>query len=770
MKLKIVLIIFILMSCKKHDTSSTKPEISQINVLPKPQNIEIGEGYFYFNNQTSFVVKDESAQKILDFFSEKIKITSGYTLKPATTNNHDNIIELITDNNLSFGEEEYNLSVTSHKITIKAKTGQGLFYGMQTLFQVIPLYSSAFTKDNTYKIPAVTIQDAPQLKWRGFHLDVSRHFFSTGFIKKQLDILSIFKINKFHWHLTDDQGWRIEIKKYPELVSTGSVRKENDGSLYKGHYTQEEIKEVVNYAKERYIDVIPEFDVPGHVMAVLAAYPELSCESRKYEVRNLWGVESAILCPGKETTYEFIDNVVKELSQLFPYQYFHMGGDEVPKVQWENSAQCQNLKNKKGLKNNEELQGYFMKRVEKILAKYNKKMIGWDEVMDGGVTRATTIMSWQGEEAGIKAANNGHDVIMTPSKYVYLNFYQGDYKAEPLAFGGYITLKDAYTYNPVPHTIKEENRKHILGLQGNMWSEYTYKGKTIEYLLYPRILALAETGWTKTQNKNFNDFLNRLTHIYPILDKYNVNYHIPLPEGPTANRIVFTDSVKVSFTTTRPVKMVYTTDGTTPAATAKVYKDTLIFHKDTNLKIASVLETGKMSKVRNIQLVKESYLNPVETPQLQNGLKMRTLKGYYKNIADVDTIRSVKTSYIKKIEDVNTAYHWGHEVNTENFKAVFLDGYIKIPQDGIYYFSSTVDKLWIGNKLIINYKDTLKKHPKENSVALKKGIHKLKIIYLNNLGKGWATDWNPVEIKYRKSTEKEYKLVNEHMIFINKDH
>ncbi|WP_103070085.1 family 20 glycosylhydrolase [Aquimarina sediminis] len=766
MNLRIIPFFFLIfITCKSPD--NTSPVIDKsLSITPKPLNVKKTQGHFELNKTTTFLCHEESSKVIANFFIEKLKISTGHSFSISNNgDNNKNTIQLIKETSSDFDDEEYAVSITKDQVSIKAKTDQGLFYGMQTLMQLLPQYNTTNKTQLPFKIQAVDINDKPRFAWRGMHLDVSRHFFSTDFIKKQLDVLSLFKINKFHWHLTDDQGWRIEIKKYPKLTSIGSKRKNADGTFHQGYYTQEEIKEVVAYAKERFIDVIPEFDTPGHAIAILAAYPELSCEDEKYEVRNLWGVESSILCAGKEETYTFIEDVIKELSSLFPYEYYHMGGDEVPKDQWKNSLVCQELKKREGLKDEKEIQSYFMARVEKILVKYKKKMIGWDEILEGGITPTTNIMSWQGEEGGIKAANEGHDVIMTPSQFCYFNFYQGDPKAEPLAFGGYIPLEKVYNYDPIPKEIAEDKKKHILGAQGNVWTEYTYEDETIEYLLYPRILALAETTWTQKENKAYDNFLDRLDPIYEILDYYKINHHIPLPEGPTANNIVFIDSVNVSFSTTHPVKMVYTTDGTDPNANSKAYTDPLHFTEDTELRIASILKNGKMSNIRKITIVKKSPIAPIGKTDLSQGLIMKEVKGYFNNISDISNTTEPQTSIIKKIEDANTTYHWGHQVNKDNFKAIFLDGFIDIPEDGVYYFSSAQDQIWIADQLVIDYKESLKKHPKENSIALQKGKHKLKIVYLNNVAKGWATDWNTVELKYRKASEVDYLEVDENMIF-----
>ncbi|MHA7056250.1 family 20 glycosylhydrolase [Aquimarina sp. M1] len=761
----IVSIFIVLISCQEKEKPVVAVNTSP-RITPMPLSLLEKQGTFTVNKETSFFTKNNETTKIAQFFIDVINDRTGLKLR-TTDQKKENSIQLLIDNDLKLNEEGYLLKTYEDHISIISKSAKGLFYGAQSLMQLLPLIpNDNFKGDKTFIIPSVDIKDEPAFAWRGVLLDVSRHFFTVEFIKKQLDFLATLKINKFHWHLTDDQGWRIEIKKYPKLTEIGAKRGSTERNIYHGFYTQDDIKEVVAYAKERFIDVIPEFDMPGHARAILASYPELACVEKPFEIREIWGVDYNILCAGKEEVYVFAENVIREMAALFPYTYFHVGGDEVPKRNWKESELCQKLMKKENLKDEKELQSYFMARIEKILQDHGKIMIGWDEILEGGITETTNIMSWQGEKGGIKAANEGHDVIMTPLEYVYLNFYQGSKQVEPMAFGGHTTLQKSYNYNPIPEAIQENKRHHILGLQGNLWAEQTDNDDIAEYQLYPRLIAIAETGWTPKKNKNFNSFLNRLNNLYPILDYHNINYHIPLPEGPSSDYIAFLDSVTLPFNTTHPVKMVYTTDGSDPTQTSSEYTKAFTFDETTTLKIASVLPHGKISKTRTLNIVKQSYLQPIKASMdLSPGLKIKTIKGHFLDIDEIEKGTPSEVSVIKNIREANHTYDWGHEVKKENFKAVFLEGYIDIPEDGIYYFSSTQDQIWIGDQLVIDYKKVIKKHPEESSVALKKGKHKLKIIYLNNIVKGWASDWNTVELKFRKESDKDYQIVDEHMIF-----
>lgn len=761
-KLLLIITIFI--------TGCTQPESkiisnTHLGITPKPKHLSKKEGAFLISKTTTLFYKEASVATVADFFIPVLKKITGLSLEVSTQSEKNNI-QLLLDDSITSNAEGYRLTIATDHIIIKANTTQGLFYGMQSLMQLLPSNDIAHTSENiAFAVSALEIKDEPAFLWRGMHLDVSRHFSSVDFIKKQLDVLALFKINKFHWHLTDDQGWRIEIKKYPKLTEIGSKRKNDDGTTYGGFYTQEEIKEVVAYAKERFIDVIPELETPGHAIAALAAYPELACHEGSYKTRELWGVESNVFCPGKPETFAFIENIIDEMAPLFPYEYFHVGGDEVPKEKWKTCPHCQKLIKTESLKDENGLQSYFMAQVEQMLQKRNKKMIGWDEILDGGITPTTNIMSWQGEEGGIKAANEGHDVVMTPIKYTYLNFYQGDHKVEPIAFGGYVPLELVYNYHPIPSEIAEDKRKHILGAQGNVWTEYAETEEEIEYLIYPRIIALAEVTWTPKNEKNFDDFLQRLNHLYPILEQHDINYHIPLPEGPPTNLIKFSDSIKVDFATTHPIKMVYTTDGTKPNANSPIYAAPFTFTTDTELKIATILPHGKMSAIRELYVVSQKPIEAIPINKTVPGLRMKTIKGHFKTIAEIPIEAPSETSIINEISEANTIHHFGYDIKEENLRAVILEGYIDIPEDGSYFFSSSQPQVWIADQLVIDHKAAITKHEEDGSIVLKKGIHKIKIVYLNNVIKGWASDWDTVALKYRKTTDPEYQMVTKEMLF-----
>jgi len=423
--------------------------------------------------------------------------------------------------------EWYSLSVTAKTITINAVEEAGLFRGSRTLIQLL---QQGLT---TGSLSCLTISDHPRFPWRGMHLDVCRHFFPVEFVKKYIDLLARYKMNSFHWHLTEDQGWRMEIKSHPNLTEVGAWRKgsqvgpysrrEYDSIPYGGFYTQDEIREVVAYAAARHINVVPEIELPGHAMAALAAYPHLGCTGGPYEVQKGWGVFEDVFCAGNDSVFDLLEDVLSEVMELFPSPYIHIGGDECPKEAWKTCAKCQARKKSAGLKDEHELQSWFIQRIEKFVNAKGRKIIGWDEILEGGLAPNATVMSWQGIEGGIAAARSGHYAVMSPGSHCYFDHYQGDPANEPLAIGGYTTVQKVYSYEPIPAELKPEEHKYILGAQGNVWTEYILTPEHVEYMAVPRMLALAEVLWTPKEKRNEADFIARLEREFPRLEAMKVN-------------------------------------------------------------------------------------------------------------------------------------------------------------------------------------------------------------------------------------------------------
>ena len=752
-----------------------KPYNEGINIIPMPQNLVQNQGVFKLSSGTSFGATTDEAKTVAEFFAAKMRNATGYNISVSDKGD----ITLTLDAALDVNDEGYTLDVTSEGVTVKAKTPQGLFYGMQSFMQLLPAEIESAEKASgiAWQAPAVSIKDEPRFGYRGVMLDVCRHFIPVEDIKKQIDVLSLFKINRLHWHLTEDQGWRIEIKKYPKLTEVGSKRIDGEGTEYKGYYTQEEIKEVVKYAQDRFITIVPELEMPGHELAAIAAYPELSCKGEAITPRVIWGVEDIVMCPGKEDMFVFLENVIKEMVELFPGTYFHVGGDECPKTSWKNCPTCQARIKKEGLKADgkhtaeERLQSYVITRMEGVLAKYGKKIIGWDEILEGGLSPDATVMSWRGEEGGIASALQDHDVIMTPGgNGMYLDHYQGDSKIEPVAIGGYTTLEKTYSYNPTPDTLVAMKKDHFVkGVQTNIWAEYLYNVDLVEYRMYPRVLALSEIGWTNVDRKNFDDFARRINNAYVRLDEHAVNYHIPQPEQPngSCNFVAFVDSTSLEFKTTRPVKMVYTIDGTEPTAQSTEYTAPLTFTETTTLKIASALPSGKLSPVRTIQVEKQTLAPAKEVAKTTPGLNMQVFDGMYLNVEALKSanVQPKTTKVIKETKELREQVQTSESMRGVKQYAAVAEGYVNIPEDGVYYISSDLEEVWIDGKLLINNGGEVKRFSRhDNSVALAKGLHEIKAVFLGHIIGGWPSNWNDGSINLRKADADKFTKIDGKML------
>lgn len=502
------------------------------NVVPLPKSVVMAKGLpFNLTNATTIVYEGTNPEmkRNARFLSEYIQQASG--IKTAVLDKRDKkaaAIVLTIDPKVA-GAEAYRLSVNNKQVTIAASTPAGVFYGIQTLRKSLPVQ----TTGEAITLPAVTVADAPRFGYRGMMLDCARHFFPLSFVKKFIDILAMHNMNVFHWHLTEDQGWRLEIKSHPELTTKSSMRSGtvighnatvDDSIPHGGFYTQQEAREIVEYARQRHITVIPEIDMPGHMLAALAAYPELGCTGGPYEVGHRWGVYKDVLCLGKESTYKFVQDVIDEVVDIFPAKYFHIGGDESPTVMWEKCPKCLQ-KAKDENTDIKHLQQYFTNRVEKYLNGKGKSIIGWDEILEGKINQSATIMSWRGVEPGIKAAKQGHDVIMTPSSHVYFDHYQAkDTKHEPDAIGGCSPVEKVYSYEPLPDTLSAEAKNRIKGVQANLWTEYIPFTTQAEYMVLPRMAALAEVQWTPVAKKNFDDFSKRALRLSDLYDRYGYQY------------------------------------------------------------------------------------------------------------------------------------------------------------------------------------------------------------------------------------------------------
>lgn len=524
MKTKILLIILMF-------TTFVQVFPQQVAIIPQPAKLQINVGEFILNSGCSLEFDDKNQEmvRIAGFLNDFLKKSYDFQLK---NNGKGKSVQFKLAKLPALGSEGYKLKVDKNGITIYANASAGIFYGFQTLKQLLPLTAEAAS----VVVPAVEIEDQPRFTWRGNLLDVARHYFPVSFIKKYINILASYKLNVLQLHLTDDQGWRIEIKKYPELTEIAHWReetvvglyrnsKEFDGIGYGGFYTQEQLRDLVKYAADRFITIIPEIEMPGHASAALAAFPSLGCTGGPYMVQTTWGIHKDVFCAGKDETFQFLQNVLDEVMNIFSSEFIHVGGDECPKDAWEKCAACQQRIKDEGLKDEHELQSWFITRMDHYLSSNGRRLVGWDEILEGGLAPGATVMSWRGTEGGIKAAKEGHDVVMSPNSHLYFDYYQSQNKeSEPLAIGGFLPLEKVYAYEPIPDAITAEEAKHILGAQANLWTEYISMTKQVEYMLLPRILALSEVVWTLKKEKDFPDFEKRVIVDYERMKKQGINF------------------------------------------------------------------------------------------------------------------------------------------------------------------------------------------------------------------------------------------------------
>ncbi|CAN5281424.1 family 20 glycosylhydrolase [soil metagenome] len=654
--------------CMLQSTLAVCQSTDRYTIIPRPAQLEARSGEFIINHTTtiSLPFSQTALKAIVDTFGHQLNRSSGLTIalrntSKASQEDRDTgstLIHFLPTRDTTLSEEGYRIDVTDKLVTIEAANPKGFFYAVQTLYQLLPPAvlghrgkgmgggakgtERLLTDQNPLPhahspmpltIPACRIEDRPRYVYRGMHLDVSRHFFHVAFIKKYIDLMALHKFNTFHWHLTDDQGWRIEIKKYPKLTQIGSHRSETiighyddydpqvfDGKPYGGFYTQADIREVVRYAATKYINVVPEIELPGHALAALAAYPELGCSPRSlsnepYRVSTKWGVFDDVFCP-TERTFAFLEDVLTEVMALFPSQYIHIGGDECPKTVWRKNAFCQQLIKRQKLKNESELQRYFVIRIDKFVTSKGRRIIGWDEILEGDspklrLSSKATLMSWRGIKGGIKAAQQQHDVIMTPGQFCYFDHFQGDPEMEPTGFGGALPLAKAYSYDPTPAELSPADATHILGVQGNIWTEYISTPDQAEYMIWPRAVAMAEVAWTPVALKNYDDFRRRLAIHFERLSTLNVNYArtiydaIPIAKPTPEGKVEVTLSNETSSSSSSPdfpaQAIRYTTDGSTPSGESPVYEKPFVLEKSATIRTATFHNGNPLSQLAKVR-------------------------------------------------------------------------------------------------------------------------------------------------------------------------
>ena len=586
--------------------SDRKKAQGDFEIVPLPQEVKAQNSHPFLLTPATVITYpegNEQMQQTAWFLASYIEDVTGYAIRTAPSAEGKAPIHLSVDKSIQ-NPEGYRLAVTDQGIEIAGGSEAGVFYGVQTLRKSLP----ATAKAMDIEIPAVQINDYPRFRYRGMMLDVSRHFFSIYEVKKYIDILALHNINTFHWHLSDDQGWRIEIKKYPELTQIGSQRKETvighnsgeyDGQPYGGFYTQDEVRDVIAYAKKRFITIIPEIDMPGHQLAALATYPELGCTGGPYEVWRQWGISEDVICAGNEKSMQFLEDVLAEIIDLFPSEYIHVGGDECPKVRWEHCPKCQARIKAEGIKGDskhsaeEYLQSYVISRMEKFVESKGRHIIGWDEILEGGLAPNATVMSWRGVSGGIEAAKQQHNVIMTPNTYLYFDYYQSsDTEHEPQAIGGYLPLERVYSLEPTAG-IPDESKKYVIGAQANLWTEYIPSFRQVEYMVMPRIAALSEVQWSNPAKKDYKTFLPRLVRLTALYDQQRYNYAKNIFDiQATFTPDTESGQIIVDLTTMGNGDIRYTLDGSEPSANSLLYEAPLKIKEDADIRAVVVRPNG----------------------------------------------------------------------------------------------------------------------------------------------------------------------------------
>lgn len=588
-------------------------------IIPQPLHLTTGKGFFTITGKTQILFTSEGAglEAVAKQLADGLREHTGLQLpvselQPGKTKNAI-ILRLQAD---TLGEEGYHLMVNNAGVEIRATRPAGAFYASQTLYQLLPVEETAKV---SVRVPAVTITDKPRFGWRGLMLDVGRYFYAVDYIKRYIDYLAMHKMNTFHWHLTEDHGWRIEIKKYPRLTSVGAWRKGTqynnrdriNNTPHGGYYTQDQIREVVAYAQSKFVTIVPEIEMPGHSYAAQVAYPELSCTRQPSEMLVQWGIQKDIFCAGREHTFNFLEDVLSEIAALFPGEVIHIGGDEAPKNRWKACPDCQRRIKEEGLKDEHELQRYFITRIEKFMQTKGKRIIGWDEILEGGLAPNAIVMSWRGEAGGIAAAKMHHEVVMAPNHFMYLDYYQGEPYLEPYSIGGFLPLRRVYSYEPVPAELSTEQAQFIRGVQANIWCEYIHNPDHADYMTLPRAAAVAEVGWSAPENKDWEDFTRRMETQYRRYDRlgihyaksaYNVSIKVEKdPSGISARVSLDNDAYHSDIH--------YTTDGAEPTATSPRYERPFTVGVPSTIKAATFKDGKRFHKVSNHAVVADQQAN-----------------------------------------------------------------------------------------------------------------------------------------------------------------
>ena len=733
------MLLLVSIGCK---TTSKTFTVAEISIVPKPSEMSVHEGSFSFSKNTTVFIDNDNQKPAAHYLSDLFKNAAGY---PIAISNSKDKATLVFSKDENIKPEAYHLEVTPKKIHIKASDAAGYFYAIQSLRQLLPAnIEIANSSEKNWLVPSVVITDQPRFSWRGMHMDFSRHFFNIDEVKTFLNYMALYKLNTYHMHLTDDEGWRIEIKKYPLLTEKGAWRVESrhdktckelaktdplyvideqnyhlrDGQkMYGGFFTQVQIKEIIAYAAERQIEVIPEIDMPGHLKAAIENYPFLSCTNEAG-----WGdTFSHPACLGKETTYEFTENILAEIADLFPSQYIHIGGDEVSIQSWKECPLCQKAIKDHHLKNEHELQSHFNKEIEVFLNSKGKKLLGWDEIVEGGLSKDATVMWWRNWAPTMRdlTTEHGNDIIITPCFEYY---FDAQHAVTP--------FEKVYQYEPVPENFTAKQAKHVLGVQANLWSEMIPNFKRLQYMAFPRMLALAETAWTSKADKNYADFQRRMTLQYKRLDALGVRYHIPTVNG-LKDRVVFLDSATIELSAPLDnMEIYYTTDGSVPTKASKKYTTPLQFSETVTLN--TIAYRGDVaSETKSASIEKQTYLEPLNITPTTGSLQRWSA---VKQFTVVDSIAVPKDAKFELAKEINLTGKEGIEQLSMVFK-----GYFYAEAEGLFEFYTKSDDgslLYIGDKFVVDNGGNHSAIEKNGMVALKKGWHPITIFYHEATGGG----------------------------------
>ncbi len=717
----------------------------EISIIPKPVEMSRQTGDFIIgpNTSISYARKGTDLTWCANYLATKLGTAAGLGIKVAPEQSRQGSIVLAVDSTRKgLKKEGYELVVTPDRVFITGHDKAGAFYGVETLLQLLPpnIESKDVVRKGKWSIRCVRILDYPRFPWRGMHLDVGRHFFPVSFIKEYLDLMAMYKFNVFHWHLTEDQGWRIEIKKYPRLTEVGAWRKETmgDGKPYGGFYTQDEIRDIVKYAGERHIEVVPEIEMPGHAMATLAAYPQFSCRRVPLDVATTWGVLKDVFCAGNDSTFVFLEDILTEVFDLFPCKYIHIGGDECPKDRWKECPLCQARMKREGLKTEEELQSYFIRRIEEFVNSRGRKVIGWDEILEGGLAPNATVMSWRGTQGGVDAARSGHDVIMTPTSNCYFDYSQA-LTGEVDSTHAILPIDSVYAYEPVPAQLSKEQASHVLGAQGNVWTEWMEDSKRVEYMVLPRMCALSEVVWTPKDQRNYEDFQNHLVSQYERFDCMGVNYRIPTPFILGGAITSFEDTTIAFRGIPASAKAYYTLDGTDPTRDALLYTKPIPLSTSTLLKAKVFLPSGKTSNTvwidfNRLDPTKNGLFYVVRHPGLDSSMDPENWVHGRSGVT--------WTVELPEIPDRRPPF------------LVRFTGFLTVEREGLYTFYMKADSgssVTLENSAVINDSSPLVGGWRKGQILLREGKHQLSVVDVEiNARNGFALEYEGPGIPRKK--------------------